>query len=150
MANYYSQKKKKNQTTLLEAIIVGILKGFWALIKLPFGKKTQGISTDDRKEILSRRLAVENMIVDDLNVLKQAVFEADKLVDYTLQAMGYQGETFAERLRSAERNISPGLYDRIWQGHKVRNQLAHEHNFSASPAQLKQAIINLLEYIKSI
>lgn len=144
-------KKQKQTQTALEIIIIGLGKILWWLIKLPFGKKgAKGLTAQDRQEILTRRLTIENMVSDDLNSLKQAVFEADKLVDYILQTSGFAGLTFADRLRSAEDKINPAVYNRIWQGHKVRNQLAHEHNIQISSAELKQAVNNLLEYTKYV
>lgn len=146
------QGKKQNNPTLLETIIVGIFKGLWFLITLPFSKKVKvGLNSQKRQELLSKRLELEgNLVSNDLFVLKQTLMDADKLVDYALKQAGYAGETFADRLRNAQKNIEPRLYDSIWRGHKVRNQLAHEHNVQVSPNELKEAVYNLLEYLKRI
>jgi hypothetical protein len=55
-----------------------------------------------------------------------AIFEADKLLDQALKEAGYPGQTMGDRLkdaRSAFRNT-----DHVWQAHKLRNRLAHEHD----------------------
>jgi hypothetical protein len=76
--------------------------------------------------------------------------EADKLVDYTLKLYGYAGETFADRLRSAEKYIDRNVYQAIWWGHKVRNQIAHEHGNEIAAHELKLAAKNLLTYLRKI
>ena len=58
---------------------------------------------------------------------KLAVIEADKLLDYVLQQMGFAGETTAERLKRATYKY-PEL-KKVWWAHKVRNQLLHNHSY---------------------
>ena len=80
--------------------------------------------------------------------LKHAVLEADKIVDFKLKATGSQGETFADRLRSLEENIARSLYNEIWQGHKIRNQIAHEDEPRISRNELRAAANKLINYLK--
>ncbi len=150
MTNNHYKKKKSNQTAL-EIIIVGIFKMIWWLIRLPFGKKTSNLKISDKQEIISKRFEIENKLKSEHSAeLQLALFESDKLVDYVLKIKGYKGETFADRLRSAEKDIPNGIYDRIWQGHKIRNTLAHEHNINLPVSEVRGAINNLLEYVKNV
>lgn len=55
---------------------------------------------------------------------RQAILEADKLVDYCLKELGTRGETMGERLRHGQKRFSD--YQGLWTAHKVRNQLVHE------------------------
>jgi hypothetical protein len=145
-----SPKQYRNQPTVLETIVVGIFKAIWFLITLPFKKKgkKQGISAEDKAELISRRVEIERLSSSGNEIeLKHAVMEADKLVDYVLQLKGYGGETFADRLRSAQQYIDRATYQAIWEGHKVRNQLAHENGVQVSQMELRQAVTNLLNYI---
>jgi len=147
------QRYSKNQKTILEMIIVGVFKGLWFLITLPFrkGKKKRGISGAEQAEIISKRQEIESLSNSDNEYeLKHAVMEADKLVDHVLKLKGFSGETFADRLRSARSNIDHRIYQSIWEGHKIRNTLAHEHDARISKEELKEAVVNLLRYIKSI
>lgn len=145
---------KKNQgPTILETIVVGIFKALWFLISLPFKKKAErrGISANDRAVILSKRQEIENWLQKGSEIeLRHAVMEADKLVDHLLKSYGYSGETFADRLRSAEKSLDRDTYQSLWAGHKVRNQLAHEHNAYISTEELKRAVNNLLKYIRQV
>ena len=124
MNKYY----KKNQPTVLESLIVGIGRGIWFLVSLPFRKrKKAGLSSEDRNYIIKKRYEVKVMLKSDNNYeLRHAVIEADKLVDFILRKKGYGGKTFADRLRNAEGNINHNLYQNIWHGHKIRNQIAHD------------------------
>lgn len=150
-----SQKHyKKNQgPTVLETIIVGVFKALWFLISLPFRKrgKKRGISGQNQAEIISKRQEIETLLLSENKYeLRHAVMEADKLVDYVLKLKGYQGETFADRLRNAESYIEKNTYQSIWEGHKVRNTMAHEHDAEIATAELKVATNNLLKYIKNV
>jgi hypothetical protein len=128
MANYY-KKRKQDQPTVLEAVVVGIGRGLWWLVSLPFRKRGRkaGLSAPDRNHIIQKRQEIESLLNSSSIIeLKHAVLEADKLVDFLLKKKGYRGETFAERLRSAEPHINHDIYQNIWNGHKIRNQIAHD------------------------
>jgi len=146
-----SQHYKKNQgPTLLETIFVGIFKGLWFLISLPFRKrgKKSGLSSRDQAEINSKRQEIEKLVSGDNEYeLKHAVMEADKLVDHVLKLKGYTGETFADRLRNAEKYIDHNTYQNIWAGHKTRNTLAHEHDANISKEELRGSVSKLLKYL---
>lgn len=149
-----TRKNQKNERTVLEILFVGILKVIWWLVSFPFrrkkGGRKLGLQIDERNFIVERRQEIERMLISgNIAEKKQAVMEADKLVDYIFQALGYPGETFADRLRNAEPYIEQNLYNEIWQGHKVRNQLAHEHN-AIRENELKQAAEKLLRYVKKV
>lgn len=153
MANYSPNYKGKRQPekTVLEVIIVGIFKGLWWLVKLPFGgqKKKPGFSQNDLNFIRSKRGEIEGLLSSSSSIeLKHAVMEADKLVDYALKALHYSGETFADRLRSAEGQINQDAYQSLWYGHKVRNQIAHETELQISDSELKRATEQLLKYTR--
>jgi hypothetical protein len=73
------------------------------------------------------------------NDWKQAVMEADKLVDVALKDTGFPGETFGDRLT----NIQPGTLislDGLWWAHRVRNRVAHEMDYFLRYTEARQAI----------
>jgi len=146
MNEYY----KKNQPTALETIVVGIFKGLWWLIKLPFGglKKKSGFSNADKQAINNKRSEIEKLASSDNVIeLKHAVMEADKLVDKILRLKGYGEGTFADRLKKAEQYTDRKVYQDLWDGHKVRNRIAHDESH-ISEGELKGATKKLLSYIK--
>ena len=153
MHNYNSKfKSKKQQPTFLEVVLLGIFRSLWFLVKLPFRgwQKKAGISPEKRNEIITKRHNIESLLNSESEIeLKHAVMEADKLVDYVLKIKNYSGDTFADRLRSAEKDIAPALYNEIWQGHKVRNQLAHD-DINFNKPELSEATRKLLKYTRDI
>lgn len=59
------------------------------------------------------------------NDWKQAIIEADIILDDLLTKMGYRGESVGEKLKRVEPGDMKSLND-AWEAHKVRNQIAHE------------------------
>lgn len=80
--------------------------------------------------------------------LKNALFEADKLLDYCMIGKGFTGETMGDRLKSGGSRFSN--LDAIWAAHKLRNQLAHEVEHDLVPEQIKHAIQNLGNAIREL
>jgi hypothetical protein len=61
---------------------------------------------------------------DDPHRWQLAIIEADIILDEMTRAMGVRGENLGERLKNIERSDFYTL-DLAWEGHKVRNQIAH-------------------------
>lgn len=73
--------------------------------------------------------------------LKNAITEADKLVDFALRGAGVAGDTMGERLKAARSRFgSNSTYDALWRAHKLRNALAHEVGFDLVPSQAREAL----------
>lgn len=56
---------------------------------------------------------------------RQAIIEADIMLDDLMKQLGYEGDTLGERLKKAD----PGRFktlDNAWAAHKVRNEIAHQ------------------------
>ncbi len=56
---------------------------------------------------------------------REAIIEADIMLDDVLAKEGYKGEGVGEKLKSADKEYFRTLQD-AWEAHKVRNQIAHE------------------------
>jgi hypothetical protein len=76
------------------------------------------------------------------NGLRQAVLEADKLLDQGLRQAGLPGDSMGERLKAARSRFQSdrATYDAIWRAHKLRNALAHEVGFDLVPSQAREAV----------
>jgi hypothetical protein len=106
---------------------------------------------EERSYLFGKRGEIENLLKSENPIeLKHAVMEADKLVDYKLKALGARGETFADRLRESENRIPKATYNDIWQGHKVRNQIAHEHESRIMNQELREATNKLLVFLRMV
>ncbi len=55
---------------------------------------------------------------------RQAIIDADVLLDEMVTVMGYHGESLGEKLKQIERSDFKTL-DQAWEAHKVRNTVAH-------------------------
>lgn len=56
---------------------------------------------------------------------RQAIIEADIMLDDILRSRGYEGDTLADRLKQLSSSLVPSL-DGLWDAHRIRNRIAHE------------------------
>ena len=73
------------------------------------------------------------------NDWKQAIIEADIILDDILNKMGYRGESVGEKLKRVEPGDFKSLNE-AWEAHKVRNQIAHEPGFVINQHEAKQVV----------
>jgi len=79
---------------------------------------------------------------DNENDWRQAIMDADIILDDLLNKMGYRGESVGEKLKRVERGDFATL-DLAWEAHKVRNRIAHEGaSFSLDHREAKAAYDN--------
>ena len=70
---------------------------------------------------------------------KQAIIEADMILDDILTGMGYRGESVGEKLKRVATGDMQSLNE-AWEAHKVRNQIAHEAGFTLGHHEAKATI----------
>ena len=80
--------------------------------------------------------------------IKNALIEADKLLDYVMIHKGFRGETMGDRLKSGGAKFTN--LNGVWAAHKLRNQIVHELEHDIVPTQLKHAITILREAIQEL
>lgn len=56
---------------------------------------------------------------------RMAIIDADTMLEDLITSMGYQGQTFGEKLKSMQRSGLPWLQS-AWDVHLLRNKIAHE------------------------
>ena len=78
--------------------------------------------------------------VDNIDLLKNVLIDADKVLDHTLQAKGIKGNSLADRLRNAKHLFRDADYQYIWTAHTNRNKLVHEIGYIISTRKLKDSI----------
>lgn len=83
--------------------------------------------------------ALKNVESPNQNDWKQAIVDADIILDDLLTKMGYRGESIGEKLKRVASGDMKSLDD-AWEAHKVRNQIAHEPGFILSQHQARQTI----------
>lgn len=67
------------------------------------------------------------------------IVNLDKLLDKAMCEKGIAGKTMGDRLKRAGKEEFSQL-NSVWYVHKMRNQIAHEHNFNPDYKQAKRAI----------
>ncbi|MDD5032745.1 MAG: hypothetical protein PHC85_01320 [Candidatus Pacebacteria bacterium] len=84
---------------------------------------------------------------------KWAVVEADNIIDEIIIKIGYQGETFGERLSKIDHHKFKGIYD-VWRAHEVRKNIDFEgeaYEFTQDEAKevlsLYEKALKEVEYI---
>ncbi len=91
---------------------------------------------------------IQAMLKNGPSGLRSALFEADKLLDYVMQAKGFHGATMGERLKSDGKRL--GNLNDVWAAHKLRNQFAHSLDHDMVPAQVTKAVKDLGKAISDL
>jgi hypothetical protein len=101
----------------------------------------------DRAFVRQKWESIE-LLVNGHGSLREAVMEADMLLDYVLKKSGARGETLGERLKSSGSRFSN--CNDVWTAHKLRNSLAHESDFDLVPSQAKEALKYFKQGLKDL
>ncbi len=109
-----------------------------------YSKPIEMAYIEDNKadEELSKRW---NKILDHINSMnqndwKQAIIDADIILDDLLNKLGYRGESLGEKLKRVNKGDFKSL-DEAWEAHKVRNNIAHDgSDFSLNQIEAKRVI----------
>lgn len=76
------------------------------------------------------------------NDWRQAIMDADIILDNLLTQMGYQGDSIGEKLKRVSKGDFATLNE-AWEAHKVRNRVAHEgSNFHLNEREAQTTIDN--------
>lgn len=80
--------------------------------------------------------------------MKNALIEADKLLDYVMIARGFAGEDMGGRLKLNGSKFSD--LNGVWAAHKLRNQYAHEVHIDVVPREVERAVDRLGQGIRDL
>ena len=81
--------------------------------------------------------------------LRSAVVEADALTDLFLRQSGYAGETMADRLMQISKDSIKSL-DRLWDAHRLRNEIAHTPGFVVTSKDAEKALLAFRDFLKEM
>jgi predicted metal-dependent hydrolase len=79
---------------------------------------------------------------------KQAVIDADGLLDEALKKRRFPGKSMGERLTKAQRILSDN--ESVWYGHKLRNRVQTEPEMKLKEADVKQALVGIRQALKDL
>ncbi len=83
------------------------------------------------------------------DALRIAIIEADKFTDDVLKKMGLGGEHMADRLEKISAQEIRSL-TRLWDAHRLRNNLVHTPGFQVSASEAKKALEDYEAFLKEI
>lgn len=129
---------------VLAAIGYGLIAG---LHKPKASRRGNGRGVD-RALVAERWQVIQTSASVPGSGLKQAVSEADKLLDYALKQLNYPGETMADRLKKAESRLSN--HNAVWRAHKLRNMIAHEVGFEFSASEGQEALASFERALRDL
>jgi hypothetical protein len=98
--------------------------------------------TEEEKPLVNDKwLKVQQLIAStNESDWRQAIIEADIMLDELLTAQGYHGDSIGDKLQSVEPSDFLTL-DNAWTAHKVRNRIAHDGaSFQLNEREAKQTI----------
>lgn len=107
------------------------VRDFFNLVRTDLSGK---VLHNDRWAKVSQALEADNP-----SEWKQAIMEADIMLDEMVKAMNYPGESLGERLKAIEPSDFLTLQD-AWEAHKTRNQIAHDSNFILSRREARATL----------
>lgn len=81
--------------------------------------------------------------------LRQALIVADRSLDNALRDI-VVGESMGERLKNAKDMFKWENYQKIWEAHKLRNNIVHESNFEPPYFVIKEAITNIQQGLSDL
>jgi len=84
---------------------------------------------------------------DNPNDWKLSIIEADKMLETVVNTFAVPGDNIGDKLKNIEKSDFITL-EEAWQAHKVRNQIAHEHDFHLSQRDARIAIDNFEKVFK--
>jgi len=97
------------------------------------------VQTLSREQIFTRWQTIQNMAdTGGGNGLRQAVTEADKLLDHVMRQQGASGDTMRDRMHSFRNRFSD--WPSITRAHGIRNHLAHDVGYDLVASQAKEAV----------
>lgn len=101
-----------------------------------------GLSQNDLIDIKRKWDEIEGLMkLGRPSNFKNAILEADKLLDHVLKLYGYRGQTMGDRMKSLPRDsYSREFFNDMWDAHKVRNEMAHNINYEVMDFEARQAI----------
>lgn len=129
---------------LIAILVVGVLVFIAILLT---SKRSHSFDT---VEYQTNFLAIENSLLKDNKAsYNMSVVNADKLLDKALCEMGIPGKTMGERMKKLG-NSKFSQTNAVWHAHKLRNQIAHEHNFELDYNQARHALSIYKQALKDL
>jgi len=143
-------KERRSTTDPAHSLLDGLFKGLWWLVALPFKgrRKPDAALAQAKAEFANHWIKIDDLV--SRQQWREAVMQADIIMDEALQWHRVPGQTLGERLKAASHKLSKPTLDAGWQAHKVRNRLAHELHYRLTPAESYEALNNIKKVLTEL
>lgn len=129
---------------LVAVLIVGIL----LFMAITMTKKRS--HAFDKENYQIDFLRIENSLEQGNEAsYSMVIVEGDKLLDKALCEMGVQGRTMGDRMKKIDKQKFSQI-NAVWHAHKLRNQIAHEHNFKPDYRQAQHALATYKQALRDL
>lgn len=111
-------------------------------------EKAKRLPSFDSGPVVNNQWLVVKKHMDSANPndWRQAILEADIMLDTMLTKIGYDGETVADKLKNVEESDFVTL-QKAWEAHKVRNRIAHSGSEFKLDRGEAERVVNLFEQV---
>ena len=124
--------------------------GFFDFLKAPAGASRGSVSQPTELRIQQDWDLIKVLLSQKgPSQLRQALITADKTLDSALREIAV-GDTMAERLKNSQYKFDVHTYQRIWDAHKLRNNLVHEAGFEPPHFMITEAVANLQRALQAL
>ncbi len=148
---FYKKRRFESVKPFEHRLAEGVLAGFWSIIKWPFLRHR--MKKAELKELDKNKVRERWAIVEDLynrHDFRAVVIEADKIIGYTLEHMNFEGDNYAERLKSAQVRLSPSVFSSLWEARRSRNRAVHEMENEATSFEAKNVKDKIKRALKEL
>ncbi len=138
-------KMKEEQKYAQESTVHAEEEGTEEIDNLPTGDDAP--KTED---VHNRRWANVQSLINShsVNDWRQAIIEADIILEEMLDKMGYKGDSIGDKLKTVEKSDFITL-NKAWEAHKIRNRIAHKgSDYILTKDEAEQAIGSYAEVFK--
>jgi len=91
----------------------------------------------------------ERAKLQDVQTLVLCIIEADSLADEALRRLGLRGDHMADRLEKLS-PLEVRSLNRLWQAHRVRNDLVHSPGFQVTEAEANETLRSYEDFLREI
>ena len=77
-----------------------------------------------------------------------SILNADKLLDKALREKGISGDTMGARMKQLQTTWTNA--NSVWGAHKLRNQIAHESDFTVNYDTARRALASFKQALKDV
>ncbi|MEK7627959.1 MAG: hypothetical protein AAB421_00880 [Patescibacteria group bacterium] len=108
------------------------------------GVTAGGESAVQEKTNARWQMIVEHVNTENPNDWRQAILEADIMLDELITAQGYHGDSMGDKMKQIERSDFNTI-DLAWEAHKIRNRIAHEGSAHSLNSREARRVVSLYE-----